>query len=164
MTTNSNNTSVADQKLVDGCNKHFLALASVTVGGTALPPATVLQKVQSRLDAQKALDTAAVAFHKAVSNNNDAHTQTHQFMLDLRAAIRVLFGTDAVALADFGLEPPKPRTKKPATLVAAAQKADATRKARGTKGKKQKLAITAPANSAEPVTPPAAAATPATAK
>ncbi len=164
MTPKSTDTSVADSKLLAGCNKHFLGLATVTVGGTALPPAAVLANVQSRITAQATLDAATVAFHKAVTNNNGTHTQTHQFMLDLRAAIRVMFGTDAVALADFGLEPPKPKTESPATRVAAAQKAAATRKARGTKGKKQKLAITAPAPAAEPATPPAPAGTPTTTK
>jgi len=164
MTTNIVTTTAADQKIVDGCNKRLLTLASVTVAGTAMKPADVVAKVQSRIDAAVALAAATAAFHKAVQNNNDTNAQSHQFMLDLRATIRVLFGTDVVALADFGLEPPKARTKKPAVLVAAAQKAKATRTARGTKGSKQKKAITGAAPAAEPVTPPAPAATPTPAK
>jgi type I site-specific restriction endonuclease len=164
MTTNIAKTTAADQKIVDGCNKRLLTLASVTVAGTAMKPLDVVAKVQSRIDAATALAAATAAFHKAVANNTDTSTQTHQFMLDLRATIRVLFGTDVVALADFGLEPPRPRTKKPATLVAAAQKAKATRAARGTKGSKQKKAIKGAAAAAEPVTPPAPAATPTPAK
>ena len=160
MTTNIAQTTAADQKIVDGCNKRLLTLASVTVAGTAMKPVDVVAKVQTRIDAAKALDAATAAFHKAVANSTDTRTQTHQFLLDLRAAIRVLFGTDVVALADFGLEPPRARTKKPAVLVAAAAKAKATRTARGTKGSKQKKAITGAAPAAEPVTPPAPAAAP----
>ncbi len=136
MTTNTETSTVADQKIVNGCNKRLMTLGTVTVGGTAMKPADIVAKVQTRIDATSALEAADAAFHKAVTNNKDTRTQTHQFMLDLRAAIRVLFGIDLVALADFGLEPPKARTKKPAVLVAAA----------------------------EPVTPPAPAATPTPAK
>ena len=56
--------------------------------------------------------------------------------------ILATFGDDPEILADFGLEPPKvPKPLSGEERVAATTKADATRKARGTAGKKQKLAI-----------------------
>jgi len=149
----------ADQKMLDGCNKRLLALATVTVGGQPLKPADVVAKVQSRVAALEAVDVAEAAFHDTVQNNKQVREQTDPFVVDLRATIRVLFGKDIVALADFGMAPPRPRVRKPQTLVDAAARAKATRALRGTVGSKKRKAIKAPATPAE--TPAPAAAPPA---
>src|SRR6202035_2367644 len=81
--------------------------------------------------------------------------------------VRATFTGATQTLADFGLEPPKAR--KPLTSeqrAAAAAKATATRKARGTTSKKQKLAIKGNVIGVNvtPVTEPAAATPPAPAQ
>jgi hypothetical protein len=80
-----------------------------------------------------------------------------------------MFASDAAALADLGLKPPKARAPLTAEQKAAAKaKAKATRIARGTTGPKAKKAIkgnvtgvqitpvTASATASEPATQPAA--------
>ena len=74
------------------------------------------------------------------------------------------YGTDTETLADYGIEPrksPTPLTTEQKS--AAVAKAEATRKARGTTGKKAKLAIKGNVTGVEvtPVTAPANAAAPA---
>jgi hypothetical protein len=73
--------------------------------------------------------------------------------------VQATYGKDPEALADFAVPGKKPRVIKPATLVASAAKAAATREARGTRGKVQKKAITG-ATATAPATPAAPAATP----
>jgi hypothetical protein len=75
-----------------------------------------------------------------------------------------MFAGAAQTLADFGLEPPKaPKPRTAEQLAAVKAKAKATRLARGTTSKKQKLAIRGNVTGVDivPVTEPAAAAKPA---
>ena len=68
--------------------------------------------------------------------------QSKAFVSAVKQAIYVLFGNNPDALADFGLVPKKVRVPlTPAARVVAAAKSAATRKARGTSGKKAKLAL-----------------------
>jgi hypothetical protein len=61
---------------------------------------------------------------------------------DLRRFLLASFSTAPQTLAEFGLEPPKARKPRTgAENAAAAAKAEATRKARGTVGSKKKLTI-----------------------
>jgi hypothetical protein len=146
----------ADQALLDGCKKKMAGMTTVPVAGQPVPVTDVYGTIQKRLDASDAVVPAEAAFHKAVQNNNQVRSGTAKFIRDLLVTIKALFGSDADTLALFGQKPPKPRTKSPKTLVQAAAKAKATREARGTKGKKAKLAIKGAAPAAEPVaqTPP----------
>jgi hypothetical protein len=84
---------------------------------------------------------------------------------DYKRYLLASFGTAPQTLADFGMQPPKAR--KPLTSdqrAAAKAKVTATRAARGTTSKKQKLAIKGDVKSVNitpvkvaPVTPPTAA-------
>ena len=91
-------------------------------------------------------------------------------MRDLRTFLRATFGTAATPLADFGLTPLKaPRPLDSEQRAAATAKLRATRLARGTTSKKQKLAIkgdvtgvlVTPVSLAGPSSPTAAPAGPA---
>jgi hypothetical protein len=82
-------------------------------------------------------------------------------VLALRRNLLATFGNATDTLALFGLEPrkvPAPRTGP--EIAAAAAKAEATRKARGTTSKKQKLAVTGNVTgvTVTPITTPAEAA------
>jgi hypothetical protein len=100
-----------------------------------------------------------------------AQTQVGPIAAAYRRLVLTAFANSAQMLADFGVTPPKARTPMTSEQLAArAAKSLATRKARGTTSKKQKLAVkgnvtgvnitpvtastgTAPAAPVPPVTP-----------
>ena len=144
----------ADQQLLAGVEKRLMARPTFTVGGKAVKPADITSAIQSRLDARTAVLPAEAAFHKAVADAHAVLTGSHQFMVDLRDALHVEFARDAVALGDFGLKPRTRRAPKVKVKAAAADQAQATRKARGTKGSRQREAIKAePPAQPQPPTP-----------
>jgi hypothetical protein len=141
-------------------------------GGLVTPTVDqAVAKLQTILTNRTAVTTAQAAASKAVDDEDAQLPALLIFVRALIAFLRFTFGTDATALADFGLTPPKPRTPLTTEQKAAAHaKAEATRKARGTMGSKQKkkvtgapaaAAATAPATPAAPAPAPAAPATPA---
>ncbi len=127
----------ADQKLVDGLTKHAGVIASLYLGGTAMPNAAIVSKLQALIAAVNSTNTARASLHALVLAEEQLRTQSDQFVTDLRQTILAMFSTQTDVLADFGLAPRKKAVKTPETKVAAATKAAATRKARGTKSKKQ---------------------------
>jgi hypothetical protein len=153
--------TAADQKLADGFNRHGSLLGSLLIDGKQLKAADVVQVVQARLDASKAVETGKATWQSAVKANKDQRAKTRVFMTQVRQAVLVMFASSIDILADFGLAPRKQRTPKPPVKVAAADKAKATREARGTKGKKQKAKIKGAVPQAAPATAPSPATTPA---
>jgi hypothetical protein len=116
------------------------------------------QLIAAAGNARGAWLTAASAARAQTALNN-------QLRRELKPVLVGLVGsTNAAELADFGItvRPAKPRSG--VVNVAAAQKAAATREARGTRGPKERLAIrgvvaTQPAQAGQPVTPAASAPT-----
>jgi hypothetical protein len=161
MSTNKLSQTNAESLLLAGTQKHFSNSASLPFGGSTHAPTEIETALQRRMTAAGATGTARTAFHSAVAAERQARAETSKFVQQFRAFVLATFGEDLNALADFGLAPRKTTVKPPVVKVAAAQKARATRQARGTKGKTQKKAIkgatTAPAT-------PAGGATTVTAK
>jgi hypothetical protein len=153
--------AAADQKLVDGFNRHGSLIGSLLIDGKQHKPADVVQVVQGRLDASKAVETDKATWQSAVKANKDQRAKTRVFITQVRQALLVMFASSIDILADFGLTPRKQRAPTPPVKVAAAEKAKATRVARGTKGKKQKAKIKGAAPQATPATPPTPATAPA---
>ena len=142
----------ADQKLADGFTKHGSVIGPLLIDGKQSTPADIVQVIQARIQASKAVDAAKAAWQTVVKANKNELTGTRVFLTRVRQALLVMFASSIDTLADFGLTPRKQRAPKPPVKVAAAVKAKATRAARGTKGKKQKAQIKATAPQAEPVT------------
>ena len=145
MATNTrNNSALKINKLFAGIQKRFPALniTSFPVGGSIMTYAQFLSAMQPIVDMANAVLTSKSAWQTAVQAERAKATQTKIFLAAVRQAIYVLFGNNPDALADFGLLPKKVRTPMtPAARVVAAAKSAATRKARGTSGKKAKLAV-----------------------
>ncbi len=160
MNTNRTNQIAADQTLADGLTKNAGILGTFGFGGKQLKPADVVLVLQGRIAAQQAATAAKAGLNAAATTLDNELTNTRALIKAVKQALRALFVDDITTLATFGLAPNKVTIPKPATKVAAATKAKATRVARGTKGPKARLAITVPAI-AEPATQPAAPATPA---
>ncbi len=144
--------------LIAGVQKHLLT-ASLTVDGTTFTGARLVQTLQGQVASSSAVATAKAAWQSAVKAATDPAADA--FALQLTQAIRIMYASSVDVLADFGIAPAKARVVDPATQVAAAAKARATRAARHTMGKNQKkdikgtVATSAPAPAiSSPVSPP----------
>jgi hypothetical protein len=129
------------QALISGLEKH-LPGGSFSVGGTSTTTASLVQLFQSLIDAMTAVDKAHVTLKDALAALHQAETTVGPTMMATRRIVQGMFAGVVATLGDFGLQPPK--AHKPLTTeqrAAAKAKAAATRKARGTTSKKQKLAI-----------------------
>lgn len=129
-------------KLAAGTQKYLSKVSSLTVEGVSYTPAQIesqlnaFSTLRNDVDAAKATVKAKLALEKAQAPGMRA------FILAFVGILKGMFGSQPDVLADFGLQPKKART--PLTVeqkAAAAAKRKATREARGTKGKKQKLSV-----------------------
>jgi hypothetical protein len=126
--------------LIAGMLKHF-PNGSFTFGNTAYTTDTLVKVFQGIVDAMVAVDAAHTNAKDAVQALRSLKAKVAPLQRDLRSFLRVTFGT-ATQLADFGVQPVKGRTPLTSDKrVVAVAKAKATRTARGTTGKKKKLAV-----------------------
>jgi hypothetical protein len=161
------------QAIIAGTTKHF-PNGSFTIGSTVYTAASLIQVFQGLADAMTARNAAEAGAKDALAAEHAAQTQVGPILLAYKRLVLAAFANTTQTLADFGLTPPKARA--PLTtdqLAARAAKAKATRAARGTTSRKQKLAVkgdvtgvavtpvTAP-NQAKPPAAPAVPVTPAT--
>jgi hypothetical protein len=129
------------QALIAGTLKHF-PNGQFTLGNAAYTTATLVQVLQSLVDALNAVNTAHASVKDAIAALKGVNTSAVPLMRAYRRYIQAAFATATQELADFGMTPPKARTQRTAEQkAAAAAKVRATRKARGTTSKKQKLAV-----------------------
>jgi hypothetical protein len=129
------------QALIAGVQKHF-PTGTFTLGNVAYTTASLVQLLQSLANAIAATNAAQTGAKEAVAAMRVAEKRVNPVILDFTHFLRTSFGTASSTLADFGLEPkkaPAPLTVEAKT--AAVAKREATRAARGTTSKKQKLAV-----------------------
>jgi hypothetical protein len=158
-------TSLAlDEKHVTAIDKYFGGLTSLTFAGSTITPAILKAVFQDDIDATLALDASEAQVKQARVKQKAARKKANATRLQLKAYIVAGYGGGAVQMQDFGFSAPKaPGHKTVATKATAIAKADATRAARHTMGKKQKAAIKGTvAPEATPSASPAPAATPTT--
>jgi hypothetical protein len=148
--------------------------AEIPVNGVLLKPAGVIKLYQKSLKARADV-VAGQAAHKGALTARDA-AEADRLAADenLKAWVLGRFGAGSVEASEFGFAPRKAPVVSAAMRAHAVEQNKATREARGTVGRKKKLAIkgviptsTVPAAPASPVTtapanPPAAPATPVT--
>jgi hypothetical protein len=175
-TTNGSKTRLinqaADQKMIDGFNKHAQTVPSLIIAGTSLKAADIITVLQTRLSTANAAQSTRGTWQNAVKADKDERAKTKTFVDGVRQTLLVALSGSLDALADFGLSPRKVRVITPEKKAIAAAKAKATRKARGTMGKVQKkgvkgavtatLVVTPQAGSQPAVTAPAPAPAPMT--
>ena len=94
--------------------------------------------LQAYLDAVDRTKSARSAWLHAVRAEDRAEKDSHDLVLRLRWAAFNLLGPTSPLLHQYGIRPDVPRKKSTATLVAQVEKMRATRKARGTMGKRQR--------------------------
>jgi hypothetical protein len=142
MSNPNTSTQVArDMQLVAGIKKH-LNNASLIIAGKTYTAADAVNILQARIDAANAIPPAKAAWQNLVKLARSEVAQTKLFVSALRQAIRIMFSQAVDTLADFGISPQKTRkTPTPAKKVVTTAKIRATRAARHTMGKTQKLEI-----------------------
>lgn len=118
----------------------------------------LLARIQATLDAIAGVKSARTALSQAVAIQKTAVAQARALRAGLKRYLQTKYGPNNPKLQEFGFTPTR-TPKTPVKAKAEAKvKAAATRKARGTKGSKQKLAIT---GASAPATPTTAAGSPA---
>jgi hypothetical protein len=129
--------------LATGVAKRFPAGSTLPIGGVTLTIAQIETELNGFASLRTDVDTARAALQAKLAAENAQATAMRAFISALVRIVMGAFGNQPDVLADFGLQPDKPKT--PLTVeqkAAAAAKREATRAARGTKGSKAKLAIT----------------------
>ena len=129
------------QALMAGTERHF-PNGSFTLGNTTYTTASLVQALKVLADALTAMNAVHSSTRDAVTALQAAEATVTPLMRDYRHFLRATFSTASAQLADFGLAPPKAR--KPLASdkqVTATAKMRATRTARGTTSKKQRLAV-----------------------
>jgi hypothetical protein len=136
-------TAAAAGHLMVGAKKHFPDPKEViTVAGTSMTVGDATSELQKLVDNRTAVVTAQAAAAQRVAAEATQLATLGAFLRAFIAFVRVSFGTNAEALLDFGIEPPKARAQ-PTTeqMAVAAAKREATRAKRGTTGPKAKKAV-----------------------
>ncbi|HEY3817428.1 MAG TPA: hypothetical protein VGL81_09670 [Polyangiaceae bacterium] len=120
------------QALISGLQKRFPS-GQFTLENTEFTTATLVQALQSLVDAIVAVNTAQATAKAAVATLGVTAAKVGPIAMALKRTLLSMFGTATTALVLFGLEPrkaPAPRTGLQNATAAA--KAAATRLARGT--------------------------------
>ena len=128
--------------LVAGIQKHLAAGGKYYLQGRAFSRDDLIATFQEELDALRAIQAARAALASAVAREVDVERRVRSLELDLKGLVQNLFGHRIDVLGAFGWSvPKKPGPKTPAAKALGAEKAAATRKARGTMGKRQRLKV-----------------------
>jgi hypothetical protein len=145
--------------LIAGTQKH-LPNGSFTIGSTTYTAASLIQVLETLANAMTARIAAATGAKDALVTEQATQTKVGPIALAYKNLVLAAYANASQTLSDFGLAPPKVRAPLSAEQLAAkAAKAKATRTARGTTSKKQKLAVTGNVTgvTVTPITAPAAA-------
>jgi hypothetical protein len=142
VSVNSKATALARvQALIAGTKQHFPS-GQFTLGNTAFTTASLVQTLQSLADVLTALNDAHASVKDGVAALRATEAKVSPVIRSYTSFLRATFSNATAQLDDFGLKPLKARA--PLTTekrVVAAAKRKATRTARGTTSKKQKLAV-----------------------
>jgi len=140
-TTKSSEATLA-VKLAAGSQKHLSTIGQLILESGTYTPAQVEAELQAFAKLRAAVDAAKAAVKAALADEKSKGPAMRALYMAFIAYVRAAFGNSPDVLADFGLAPkkaPKPLTAE--QKAAAAAKRKSTRKARGTKGKRQKSRI-----------------------
>jgi hypothetical protein len=152
MSTNVTPINVTTQKvtiaalltaLVNGIHAELAGVDPVVVDGTQYARVDLLARIQAGLDAIAVVRTARTGLIQAVTSQKAAVAQAKTVRAGMKRYLQTKYGPTSPKLQEFGFTPARAAKPTVKTKAEAKVKAAATRQARGTKGKKQKLAIKA---------------------
>jgi hypothetical protein len=141
-----------NRKAIAGVEKQYANLPAIVLDGVTYKPADVVKILQGQIDAIDTQAAAKVGFHQTAAAQRAASATANAVFLALKTRVFSDFKNQPDVVGEFGLTVPTRHKPKPPTLVKAAEKSVATRKARHTLGPKAKLDITGdvPATPAAP--------------
>jgi len=145
MTTNfsKSTTQARDQKIIAAVDKYFANAAQMAIAGKTFTPATLKAAFQSEIDANNTADSTRAVYKQQIAEAKAVRRDTRALRESLRTYILGNYGPAAVTmLEDFGMSPKTRSAPTTETMAEAVKKARATREARHTMGRKEKLAIT----------------------
>jgi hypothetical protein len=169
-TVSKQNEAALAEKLAAGAQKHLSGMPQLILESGTLTPAQVQTQLQGFANLRSRVTGAQAAVQAALADEKSKAPAMRAFFNAFIGFVRAAFGNSPDVLADFGLAPKKARKTPTAEQKAAAvAKRKSTREARGTKGKKQKLAIkgdvtgvvVTPVTASTPQPPPSAPTPPA---
>jgi hypothetical protein len=139
--TNRPTTQTRDAAIISGIKKRFQNVPSVVLGGVTYTPAALAALFQSHINAANAVVTAKGQWKNAIAAYQTLTKTVSNAVTGLQEIVRQMFNNAPDAVADFGFTPKKTTKKSTVIKVVAAAKSRATREARNTLGKKEKLQI-----------------------
>ncbi len=138
---NRNAQVIADQRLIDGFNKHATSMPNMMIGGVSKPTKDIVATLQSRIDSAKAALSIRATWQTTIQADHSLRDTTKTFVSGVKQCLLVAFAGHLDTLADFGLTARATHVPTPEENIARTAKAKATRAARHTMGSKQKAAI-----------------------
>jgi hypothetical protein len=142
MATSSKNDVSAMLMIVKGAVNTTFAKKTLVLEGKAWKEADIVSAIQDQIEALQASDAAHATWIKSVADQRTSYkTVIVPLLHALRNYVALLYGTNSQTYLDFGFAPPTKAKPSTETRSAALEQSRATRKARGTLGKKQRLGI-----------------------
>jgi hypothetical protein len=148
MSTNGSNHSTKPNELarvkqaIVGVPKHLGGVSSLSLNGVPYTPTSLVAFLQAFVDLASSVIAAKATAHDLLLEEQSSGLSVRLVLQALRSYIVALYGNGATEiLGDFGFVPRKTTTPKVAVKALAAEKNRATRTARHTMGKREKLAI-----------------------
>jgi hypothetical protein len=152
----SRNTVTSNNKQLEAALDTYYPKGLFVIDGQTYKTSDIVTLLEKEDTLNAAAVTAHAAWQIAAGAARAQTVANDQMRIELKTALKSLLGkTNASKLQEFGFSVRARSVTTAPTKAAAAQKAKATREARGTLGSKQRLAITGEA--AAPVATPASA-------
>lgn len=143
-----------NNKAAAATDKYLSGHPSIALNGKAFTPAELKAALQADSSTLVVAEEARLRYRRLVAESRAARKEALAMHRALKSYLTLLFGPSAVdVLGEFGFTPKPTPTRSAVTTVLAIAKAKATRLARHTMGKKQRLAIKAPVQPAAPTDP-----------
>ena len=143
MGTNTNNATIVKQSTqrITALQKHVSAKTEIPIAGKKVKCAALVALYQSVIDTGATVTSTKGTYKLALSAREQAELQRKTADESLRSWVLITYGPESQEAHDFGFVPKVRATVSTETRATAVALGKATRKARGTTGKKAKLKI-----------------------
>jgi hypothetical protein len=128
--------------LETGMKANLTDVQTLIVGGVTYTLAEAIAKIDGFLQTINDTTTAKNSYHTAVTTEKTYNVAARAFRTQMQGYVVARYGKDSPKLAEFSFTPSKPKKTTTAIKAIAVAKVKATRAARHTMGKKQKLKVT----------------------
>jgi hypothetical protein len=129
------------EALIRGVRKH-LSHKPIVICSVEYTAEQIIAVFQHEIDNLRASSAARTAWLQSVKHQLAGFEATTRPMIEaVHHTAAAEFGLTSDEYREFGFQPPRPPQRTPESKVIAADKLRATRKARGTKGKRQRKAL-----------------------